>query len=444
MDEPALHDQQKEALRSLTKWFSKEKTKDYTAVVSMPTGTGKTGIMCCLPYSLGGANIPDIDLNKPILVIAPSLNILDQLEENFYGKPFLKRSDIGLIKQSEPQLGYTIRSILKTTDVKALTNAVTYNIVISNAQKWRKVSRKNPVPNYEDLPADLFSVIIVDEAHHLPAKQWQEIIEKFKDYAKVVFFTATPIRADGKEITKDFALTKVGFTYRLSREEAIKARLIRDVKKHILSDKTPRRKKQKLDDSLSKKVNDERMNHAAEVLVRVRERLEEKNRHYPLPGDKKHAAIVVAYSIEEAKEVQKMCEKLLDPASIALVHSVNKKWANEQIIEEIKAGKYQIVIIVRMLLEGFDYPPFSIAGIVTRIKSPVKFAQFIGRVQRVVRGKNKDGEDEIEKPTIKADIITHTYFEQEELIEKYCNPVIEPEKEDKSLDLEDTEPYQSR
>lgn len=437
MTAPALHSQQKEALTSLGKWFSEEKTKDFIAVVSMPTGTGKTGIMCCLPYYLGGAGIPDTDFNKPILVIAPSLNILDQLEDNFYGEPFLKRADIGLIKEQESALAYTVRSVLKTNDVRALTNAVPYDIVISNAQKWRK---KDTVPNYEELPNNLFSVIIVDEAHHLPAKQWQNIIDKFGKYAKVVFFTATPFRTDGQEITKDLALSKVGFAYRLSREEAIEARLIRDVEEQILNididlDNMPTLKMQKLDNSSSSKINSDRMACAAQVLVKVRERLEEKNKLHPLPGGKKHAAIVVAYSIEEAKEVQKMCKKI-GLEEVALVTSHNKKWTNEQTIEEIKQGKYQTVIIVRMLLEGFDYPPFSIAGIVTRIISPVKFAQFIGRVQRIVRVKNEDGE-EIEDEKLKADIITHTYFEQEELIKKYRNPAIEIKEENKSLDDDD-------
>lgn len=447
--ESALYDKQKEALESLAKWFSEdneingEKTRDYTAVVSMPTGTGKTAIMCCLPYYFGGAGI---DVSKPILVIAPGLEILTQLEENLHEDPFLMRPCIGLIRPDETHYGYTVRSIRKTADVKTLKNAAPYDIVLTNAQKWRKCTKKNPVPNYEDLPPDLFSTIIVDEAHHLPAKQWQEILNKF---TKIVFFTATPYRADKKEITKDLALKKVGFAYQLSRDEAVKANIIRDVEWHTLSnsDETPACKKQKIDDTLSaesignneKKINDERMDYAAHVLVKVKELMKEKNQISRLPGGKKHASIIVAYNIDKAIQVSKMCETLkFDPKSVAVVHSENKKWANEQIVDYIKKGKYEVVIIVQMLLEGFDYPPFSIAGIVTRIRSQVKFSQFIGRVQRIVREKNDDGKDEIEE-NIKADVVTHEYFKQEELIEKYCSPVIEPEKEDESLDLEDKE-----
>lgn len=332
-----------------------------------------------------------------------------------------------------------MRSILKSNDVKALKNAAPYDIALSNAQKWRRASKKQPVPNYEDLPADLFSIIIVDEAHHLPAKQWQEILDKFSAYARVVFFTATPYRCDGKEITKDRALTKVGFAYKLSREEAIASKLIRDVEWEVIPyhDTPPSRKKSRSSATESKvgnnkKINEDRMDYAAEVIFKVKERLKKKNKESPLPGNKKHASIIAAYSINEAEEISKMCLNLdFDPKSVVVVHSVNKKWANEQIIDNIKEGHYEVVIVVKMLLEGFDYPPFSIAGIATKIMSPVKFAQFIGRVQRVVREKGADSEQ-------KADVITHEYFDQEDLIEGYCHPVIADEDEDKCLDFEES------
>lgn len=125
---------------------------------------------------------------------------------------------------------------MKTSDVKALNNSAgqIYDMVLSNAQKWRKISRDNPTPNYEDLPQDLFSIIIVDEAHHLPADQWQEIIDKFRSKAKLVFLTATSQHCDRKEITTDGALSKVGYAYELSREKTVADKLIREIKFTIL------------------------------------------------------------------------------------------------------------------------------------------------------------------------------------------------------------------
>lgn len=76
-----LRDVQKEALHSLEKWFTNPDTTDRTAVVVMPTGTGKTGVMCCLSYYLASTVLPIDGLNfsKPVLFIAPGLSISDQL-----------------------------------------------------------------------------------------------------------------------------------------------------------------------------------------------------------------------------------------------------------------------------------------------------------------------------------------------------------------------------
>ena len=54
-----------------------------------------------------------------------------------------------------------------------------------------------------------------------------------------------------------------------------------------------------------------------------------------------------------------------------------------------KNGTARIVIIVKMLLEGFDHPPVSTAAICTNIHRPIKLAQFIGCAQRVMPGEKK-------------------------------------------------------
>ena len=62
-----------------------------------------------------------------------------------------------------------------------------------------------------------------------------------------------------------------------------------------------------------------------------------------------------------------------------------------------------------MLLEGFDHPPISIAAILTKIVSKLKFAQFIGRAQRIVRNQARAESDDIY-----ADVVTHSHFQQEQ------------------------------
>ena len=442
-EKSSLHECQKEALQSIVDWFSDEDTENITAVVVMPTGTGKTGVICCLPYVIGGAiangEIPSdkINIRKPILVIAPGLDILHQLEDNLLPSNdcFLRKR--GLLRKKDMSEHYY--NIVRVTNTSQLSKTgesfQCYDIVLSNAQKWRKV--KDGTPNYEDLPDDLFSMVIVDEAHHLPAKQWEDIVKKFREYAKIVFFTATPERADKKEITTDGAISTNGYAYELTREEAIKLRLIREVKPFYLKtqpnitidDLTQAAKKIKLVKSFMSFI--ERMKYAEQVLVQIKARIEQKNRECPLPGNTKHSAIIITKNINDANEVEHLCIGHGFSRDQVLVMHTKKikgnKRMREDMIKKIQDGRCEVVIIVKMLLEGFDYPPFSIAGILTRIHSPVKFAQFVGRIQRLVRQPTVEG-------NVEGDIITHEYFKQKDLFEEYIRPRIELEKENESID----------
>jgi superfamily II DNA or RNA helicase len=47
------------------------------------------------------------------------------------------------------------------------------------------------------LPADLFQLLIVDEAHHSNAGTWAAVIAHFKT-ARLLGVTATPVRSDGR------------------------------------------------------------------------------------------------------------------------------------------------------------------------------------------------------------------------------------------------------
>ena len=182
-----LRECQKDALDALVRWFQDDATKNSTAFVMMPTGSGKTGVICSLPYWFGNVisnKQLDIDLSQPILVITPGLDILKQMENDLVQASgddpcFLMK--VGAIKNERRELRdilYLIKTIGSIQDVHKLRSCQE-DIVLSNAQKWRDHDQKGDRrATWRDLDDDLFSVIIVDEAHHLPAPQWQNIIDK--------------------------------------------------------------------------------------------------------------------------------------------------------------------------------------------------------------------------------------------------------------------------
>ena len=231
--EPRLFQHQIDALQSLKRWFENVETTNKTAVVVMPTGSGKTGVICCLPYTLGAiaARVDGLDLHKPILIVSPNLCIQNQLEKNLHPVDYADPGEAFLLKREivpkEHQSG-VMPQVKKVDSPRELREDIITpkDIILANAQKWHiRPSSTSSRVIWEELEEDTFSVVIVDEAHHLPAPQWQRIIDKFRKHAKVVFFTATPYRSDGLEITENIA--EVGFAYRLTLKDAIAKNIIR-------------------------------------------------------------------------------------------------------------------------------------------------------------------------------------------------------------------------
>lgn len=139
-----------------------------------------------------------------------------------------------------------------------------------------------------------------------------------------------------------------------------------------------------------------------------------KNQKTPLPGNIPHMAIAITKNIAHAEQVRDMWNEMWknrggNPHSAIAYHSDVPKGTKMAMMQAIKNNQVKLVVVVDMLLEGFDHPPISIAAIMTRIVSPVKFAQFMGRATRIVRCPGG-----LESEEICAIVVTHEYFEQEE------------------------------
>lgn len=174
------------------------RNKRIHAIIILPTGVGKTGLMGLLPFHI---------CEGRALIITPQLTIKDTVvdsldpdnPESFWYKRkiFKKISETPTLVEFE---GDIKREILDAA-----------NIVVLNIHKLQARLKKSPL-NY--LPKDYFDMIIIDEAHHSTANTWVETINHF-DKAKVVKVTGTPIRTDGVEMAGELV-----YKYKLSQAMA--------------------------------------------------------------------------------------------------------------------------------------------------------------------------------------------------------------------------------
>jgi len=377
------------ALEKLQQFFERNRS-GRIGLVSMPTGSGKTGVISCLPYFLGKIDAqtgkPLHLFNKPVLVVAPDLTITEQLERRLTVSADAQGENFLLDKNIIPQNAqYALPNGVMIKETVHLDNPEflgKQDIVITNVHKFL---------HENSLPDNFFKLVIIDEAHHHPASMWRRIVDKCKDHAMVAFFTATPFRGDKKPVLKE---EDGDIVYNLSLEEARTARIIRRITWCPVT----------FDEQVS------RTRFYQLLLEKVKTTQEEKNIENPLPGNIPHMAIAITTSIDEAKQVAKIWNEFWGGSDSAIAyHSKQKPETKKQLMKRIRNNEVKLVVVVEMLLEGFDHPPISIAAILTKIVSKLKFAQFIGRAQRIVRDQARAESDDIY-----ADVVTHSHFQQEQ------------------------------
>ena len=149
-----------------------------TAIISMPTGTGKTAVFQSICYMLKA---------KKVMIVVPSSLLRSQIYNDFKELNTLKKDIECIPKASE------------NPKVKKITE------VINNSEKWKEYSKVDVVittPNCigtEGLPnPEFFDLVILDEGHRSEAKTFARILKNTSKSTKKILITATPFRRDKK------------------------------------------------------------------------------------------------------------------------------------------------------------------------------------------------------------------------------------------------------
>lgn len=199
-----VREEQKEALGVIKSYWNDKEENKY-ALIKMPTGSGKTGVIACVQFWL-----TDID---NILIVVPNSQLPTQIEfeikEGFWSK-------IGISNiKSEFQI-----KVLKGINSKL--GKERKNIYIITVQGMLSIWREKK-ELYEQLKKNI-DLIIFDEGHREPSKKWNRVITQMNK--KVVLFTATPYRNDRVK----FNITeKPKYIYTLSYTQAMEKGYIKSV-----------------------------------------------------------------------------------------------------------------------------------------------------------------------------------------------------------------------
>lgn len=306
------------------------------ATIVLPTGTGKTETMLVSVLA---------DKASKVLVIVPTVDLKNQIADKFATWGILRELGVITGATSNPSV-LVLNKIIGNIETIKHINSV--DVVISTPAL---IARAHGTV-LEELKKS-FSHVFFDEAHHIEANEWKQIKILFKD-SKIVQFTATPYRNDKKPIEG-----KVVYNYSLAR--ALKDECFSRISLISVDERHPRKKDKAIAEAAMAKLRQDR----------------EK-------GWTRHKMMVRTETAPNAEELFRNYKKWFPDEKIIAVHSKTKE--KRKIIENIKKGKYDIVICVDMLKEGFDFPDFKIAAVHKLHKSLAVLLQFIGRFTRTQDG----------------------------------------------------------
>src|SRR5262245_52197358 len=186
-----LYNAQVGAIHALASHFTID---DRPAIVTMPTGSGKTAVLMMLPFVVRSART---------LIITPSRLVRGQIAEDFKNLRTLR--EIGVLSDDIPlpQVIELDKQVGSKEDWEGMRD---FDVVVSTPNCTSPAYEGIPSP-----PGDLFDLLIIDEAHHSPAHTWATLLEALKTTRRALF-SATPFRRDRGEIPGRFV-----YNYPLAR-----------------------------------------------------------------------------------------------------------------------------------------------------------------------------------------------------------------------------------
>lgn len=356
----ALRYPQQEGYTAIVQHFEEKTTPCY---VQLPVGCGKTGLMGLTPFGVSDGRV---------LIVAPNLTIRDNIvrelnisdTNNFYNKR-------GVFV---PETGPFLSELKTGANHHDCDNA---HIVVGNIQQFAGESNRW----YEHFDRDYFRMILVDEGHHNVAESWRRLFDYFQN-AKVISYTATPMRSDGQVATgervysfsyarsmmmryistvdavyvspEEVTFTVQGETKTLTLDE------VREMREHDWFSRGV---------ALSEKCN----RHIVQASIK---KLEEVRAH----GTPRQI-IAAACSIRHAKQVAALYSEYGLKAEV--LHSNLSKEDRERVEAALRNGQIDVIVQVNILGEGYDLGSLSVAAVFRPYRSLSPYIQFLGRILRL-------------------------------------------------------------
>ena len=322
-----LREYQQKAVLMIERYI-KSRKESKSALVQMPTGTGKSGVMA---FSVNQF------CEKSFLIIVPNAALPYQMKEEINNRFWDK-------------IGESCEDKRKAIVVTEKTDFTNSGVFITTIQQLTEIKKKSE-ERFESLKSRI-QVLFYDEGHHEPAIEWSKVSRDFP--CKKVLFTATPYRNDYQclNISEDYK-------YAYSLKDAIDYGYIVSPDFHEIPDEII-----DVPTDLAAFIKEHSEGHKGLVRLIGMERIKAIGAAFP-DGTR----VACCHSDLPADR-----ESHYYRTGIRLLNNVND---------------YDLIIQTNMISEGIDIPALDQLYYIDGYNNSKSMIQIIGRVLRCCEGKEK-------------------------------------------------------
>jgi len=364
-----LREPQREAYRHLAE-FAEEITDEREVGVVLPVGCGKSGTIAITPFAFRSGRT---------LVVAPNVAIAQQLYRD--------------VDPSNDGHFYSMRGIIdgqpypEPVEIRGTTvnraDLDESEIVVTNIQQLQGAENRW----LQSLPAYFFDLILFDEGHHNVAATWTALKQKFSA-AKIVNFSATPLRADGQLMAG-----RILYSYPIAA--AIRAGYVKRLKAVVLNPRTLSYVRNEDGQEIEVSLDEVRqlgeddadfrrsiVTSAETLSTIVDASIRELDRLRSQSGDLTLKIIASALNFQHCHQIVEAYRARGRRADY--VHSREDGEANRRVMQRLENDQLDVIVQVRKLGEGFDHQKLAVAAVFSLFGNLSPFVQFVGRIMRVI------------------------------------------------------------
>lgn len=221
----------------------------------------------------------------------------------------------------------------------------------------------------DDLKKETFDYIVVDEAHHTPARTYSEVVKNFCPKL-LIGLTATPYRSDEKNVT-DFFGGRDGHIGKYDLAWGLKHKKLAFPKYLVLLDDLDQSKIDQLDSGLSVSDLDKRLflHKKDEEVVKIIEATVSNKNIENVKG------IVFCRNIRHLKHLLGFFEM----GTATCVHSKMHDQERRENIRNFREGDYKYILVCDLFNEGIDIPETNLLIFMRYTGSRTIWLQQLGR-----------------------------------------------------------------